>query len=232
MAVQDWEGALSDFQGCGELMARWGVDVPGLIAWRNDAGEAWLRMGEPDRARGLLQEQLQRSEQSGSPRTRGATLRLLAATHEPRRRLSLLRQAVDALQESGDRYELARALADLTDTYNAVGETRRARVIGSQAKIIAARCQAEPLSRLLPADRDRPDTEPKGPTAVLTDAEQRVADLVALGHTNSEIAKLLYITVSTVEQHLTRMYRKVGVNDRAQLASALFTGPPRQVIEA
>ncbi|MEU0939152.1 AAA family ATPase [Embleya sp. NPDC005971] len=232
MAVRDWDGALSDFRGCGELMARWGMDVPGLIAWRNDAGEAWLRMGERDRARTILEEQLSRSEHGGSPRTRGATLRLLAATHEPHRRLALLRQAVDALQESGDRYELARALADLTDMYNAVGETRRARVIGSQAKIIADKCQAEPLSRLLPADRDRPDAEPKGPAALLTDAEQRVADLVALGHTNSEIAKLLYITVSTVEQHLTRMYRKVGVNDRAQLASALFTGPHTQAIGA
>ncbi|MEW2078985.1 AAA family ATPase [Streptomyces sp. NPDC013433] len=232
MAAGDWDGALSDFQGCGGLMARWGVDVPGLIAWRNDVGEAWLRMGERDRARAVLEEQLQRSEHSGSPRTRGATLRLLAATHEPRRRLALLRQAVDALQESGDRYELARALADLTDTYNTVGETRRARVIGSQAKIIADKCQAEPLSRLLPADRERPDTESKGPAAVLTDAEQRVADLVALGHTNSEIAKLLYITVSTVEQHLTRMYRKVGVNDRAQLASVLFTGPHPETVRA
>ncbi|MFJ8746952.1 AAA family ATPase [Embleya sp. NPDC127516] len=230
MAVRDWDGALADFQSCGELMTRWGMDVPGLIAWRNDAGDAWLRMGERDRARALLEEQLSRSERGGSARTRGATLRLLAATHEPRRRLVLLRQAVDALQESGDRYELARALADLTDMYNAVGETRRARVIGSQARIIADKCQAEPLSRLLPTDRDQPDTEPKAPAALLTDAEQRVADLVALGHTNSEIAKLLYITVSTVEQHLTRMYRKVGVNDRAQLASALFTGPHTQAI--
>lgn len=230
MAVRDWDGALADFRGCGELMARWGMDVPGLIAWRNDAGEAWLRMGERDRARAILEEQLIRSERGGSARTRGATLRLLAATHEPRGRLVLLRQAVDALQESGDRYELARALADLTDMYNAVGETRRARVIGSQARIIADKCQAEPLSRLLPADRDQPDTEPKAPAALLTDAEQRVADLVALGHTNSEIAKLLYITVSTVEQHLTRMYRKVKVNDRAQLASALFTGPHTQAI--
>ncbi|GCD95684.1 helix-turn-helix transcriptional regulator [Embleya hyalina] len=230
MAVEDWEGALADFRACGELMVRWGMDVPGLIAWRNDAGEAWLRMGERDRARTVLEEQASRSEHGGSPRTRGATLRLLAATHEPHRRLALLRQAVDALQESGDRYELARALADLTDMYNAVGETRRARVIGSQARIIADTCRAEPLSRLLPADRDRPDAESKAPAALLTDAEQRVADLVALGHTNSEIAKLLYITVSTVEQHLTRMYRKVGVNDRAQLASALFTGPHTRAI--
>ena len=231
MAVQDWDGALTDFQSCGELMARWGVDVPGLIAWRNDAGEAWLRMGEPERARAILEEQLNRSDH-GSPRTRGATLRLLAATHEPRRRLVLLRQAVDALQESGDRYELVRALADLTNLYNTVGETRRARVIGSQAKIIADKCQAEPLSKLLPADRDRPGTEPKNPAVSLTDAEQRIADLVALGHTNSEIAKLLYITVSTVEQHLTRMYRKVGVNDRAQLASVLFTEPRTQPVGA
>ncbi|WP_406293826.1 AAA family ATPase [Embleya sp. NBC_00888] len=232
MAVRDWEGALSDFRGCGALMVRWGMDVPGLIAWRNDAGEAWLRMGEHDRARAVLEEQLGHGEHGGSPRTRGATLRLLAATHEPHRRLALLRQAVDALQESGDRYELARALADLTEMYNAVGETRRARVIGSQARIIADKCRAEPLSRLLPADRERPDTESKSRAVVLTDAEQRVADLVALGHTNSEIAKLLYITVSTVEQHLTRMYRKVGVNDRAQLASALFTGPHTQAIGA
>lgn len=232
MAVGDWEGALADFRDCGELMVRWGMDVPGLIAWRNDAGEAWLRMGERDRARAVLEEEASRSEHGGSPRTRGATLRLLAATHEPHRRTALLRQAVDALQESGDRYELARALADLTDMYNAVGETRRARVIGSQARIIADTCRAEPLSRLLPADRDRPDAESKARSALLTDAEQRVADLVALGHTNNEIAKLLYITVSTVEQHLTRMYRKVGVNDRAQLASALFTGAHTQAIGA
>ncbi|MEU9556555.1 helix-turn-helix transcriptional regulator [Streptomyces fumanus] len=232
LAMRDWHSALSDFQHCGELMARWGVDVPGLIAWRNDVGETLLGMGERDRARAVLEEQARCTERGGSPRTRGATLRLLAATYEPRKRLVLLRQAVDALQESGDRYELARTLADLTDTYHAVGETRRARVIGSQARIVADACEAEPLSRLLPSDGERPDTESPAPGVVLTDAEQRVADLVALGHTNSEIAKMLYITVSTVEQHLTRMYRRMGVNDRTQLATSLFTGAHRETVKA
>ena len=53
--------------------------------------------------------------------------------------------------------------------------------------------------------------------AQLSDAEQRVAMLAAYGYTNGQIARKLYITVSTVEQHLTRVYRKLGVTGRAEL---------------
>lgn len=59
------------------------------------------------------------------------------------------------------------------------------------------------------------------PAALLSDAERRVADLVALGLRNREIAKRLFITVSTVEQHLTRVYRKFGVRGRAGLVDFL-----------
>ena len=41
--------------------------------------------------------------------------------------------------------------------------------------------------------------------------------LAACGYTNNQIAHKLYITVSTVEQHLTRVYRKLGVTGRAEL---------------
>jgi DNA-binding NarL/FixJ family response regulator len=51
----------------------------------------------------------------------------------------------------------------------------------------------------------------------LTYSEWRVATLAAGGHTNRAIAKRLHITVSTVEQHLTRVYRKLGVCRRADL---------------
>jgi DNA-binding CsgD family transcriptional regulator len=51
----------------------------------------------------------------------------------------------------------------------------------------------------------------------LSDAEQRVAALAAFGYTNGQIAHKLYITVSTVEQHLTRVYRKLGIAGRAEL---------------
>ena len=55
----------------------------------------------------------------------------------------------------------------------------------------------------------------------LSDAEWRVATLAAEGYTNTHIAKKLFITVSTVEQHLTRAYRKLGVNSRAVLSAVL-----------
>ncbi|MGW5050495.1 helix-turn-helix transcriptional regulator [Actinokineospora sp. NPDC004072] len=63
--------------------------------------------------------------------------------------------------------------------------------------------------------------EPDWADPVLSDSERRVAELAATGHTNREIGRALYITVSTVEQHLTRVYRKLGVNGRADLPHRL-----------
>ena len=54
----------------------------------------------------------------------------------------------------------------------------------------------------------------------LTETERRVAELAAQGRTNKEIAAGLYMGVSTVEAHLSRVYRKLGVR-RAELATRL-----------
>ncbi|WPB87988.1 helix-turn-helix domain-containing protein [Streptomyces malaysiensis] len=55
----------------------------------------------------------------------------------------------------------------------------------------------------------------------MTDAERRVAALAAAGQTNREIAEQLFVTASTVEQHLTSVFRKLGVKGRKQLPTAL-----------
>ena len=52
----------------------------------------------------------------------------------------------------------------------------------------------------------------------LTATEVRVADLVALGRRNREIAGELFMSVATVEAHLTRIYRKLGVRSRTELS--------------
>jgi DNA-binding NarL/FixJ family response regulator len=53
-----------------------------------------------------------------------------------------------------------------------------------------------------------------------------VADLAAAGRSNKEIAGALYITVKTVEAHLSHAYAKLGVHSRAQLAGRLSNGAP------
>lgn len=52
----------------------------------------------------------------------------------------------------------------------------------------------------------------------LTDRERSIAVLVARGHSNREIAQLMYVSVRTVEGHVYRLYSKLGVSSRGQLA--------------
>ncbi len=61
---------------------------------------------------------------------------------------------------------------------------------------------------------------PDGPTgtlAELSDREIEVLRLIALGHTNGEIAEQLYLSVRTVETHRARIQQKLGVSSRAEL---------------
>ena len=56
-------------------------------------------------------------------------------------------------------------------------------------------------------------------TVALTPQEQAVAALVAAGHTNKEVAGELFLSVKTVQYHLTRVYAKFGIRSRSELAA-------------
>jgi DNA-binding CsgD family transcriptional regulator/tetratricopeptide (TPR) repeat protein len=61
----------------------------------------------------------------------------------------------------------------------------------------------------------------------LTPVEARVAALVSQGHTNREVAGALFMSVRTVESHLGRIFRKLGLRSRTALAHQLAPVPPR-----
>lgn len=61
--------------------------------------------------------------------------------------------------------------------------------------------------------------------ATLTAREQHVIRLVALGRRNDEIAAELGISPKTVESHLTRVYRKLGIRSRTELAALRRDSP-------
>jgi DNA-binding CsgD family transcriptional regulator len=218
--------ALADFLTCGELLRGWGLDSAGLTQWRTHAAEAWLRLGNRDQARRLIHEQLGRPD-ADSARARGPALRVLAAVGPAGRRLSLLSEAIDLAEASGDRFEQVRVLTELSRVHQAGNDRRRARLLLRQALHVANMCHMKPLARdllLVSDDLGGADAGSDGEAGIgsLTDSERRVASLAVLGYTNREIALKLYITPSTVEQHLTRVYRKLGIRRRKDLPADLW----------
>ena len=206
LATGDAEAALSDYRRCGETMARWGVDhLPALVPWRIGAARAQLALGRTSAARSLIGRQLD-GLGGGQSRTRGMALRTGAAAADSDERMGLLEQAVQALEESGDQLELSAALAELSAAHSALGDPEQARSADRRARHLSRVSGAAPA----PARDDE-----------LSEAERRVAELAACGLTNREIGKKLFITVSTVEQHLTKVYRKLGVRRRMDLAYLL-----------
>ncbi|MCL2553727.1 MAG: AAA family ATPase [Actinomycetia bacterium] len=233
MATHRYRAALGEFLDVGRLAHRWSLDRPRQIPWRTDAAEALLQLGERRRAERFVVEQLGMPDARG-PRVRGVSLRLRAATAELHQRPKLLTAAVDELRRCGDRIELARALSDLGRALRLTGEDSRAGIVTRRAWQLAAECRAVPLCEQIspgqsgrgrqdeepPAAPQRPEPAPSR-TEQLSEAERRVAALAGYGYTNREISARLYITVSTVEQHLTRAYRKLKITRRQDLPMEL-----------
>lgn len=68
--------------------------------------------------------------------------------------------------------------------------------------------------------------EPKPLLSVLTAKEKQVAELICLGFTNRDIAKVLFITEHTAKDHTKRIYRKLGVHSRIELATLVSSTRP------
>ena len=232
------ERALRAFLSCGELAECWNLDMPTVVPWRGGAAEAYIKLDRADQGRTILRKQLELTPEK-YPRARGITMRQLAATEEPNEARTLLSGAAQLLDFAGDIFELTKALTALSAVHDSLGEPRRARVHAQLAARLSVRLNGDD-SRVTANHNEpvhaSPQTQkyPPPDTAVataakpthahlrasqpdLTGAELRVAALAAQGLTNREIATRLFITPSTVEQHLTRVFRKLNVKQRSEL---------------
>ncbi|WP_306337334.1 LuxR family transcriptional regulator [Streptomyces sp. KL118A] len=223
LATHRHAAALAEFLDAGRLARRWGLDHPRHLPWRTDAAGALLHLGERERAARLIAEQCDLPT-GRDPRPQGAALRLRAALAPLAERPGLLTRALEELRRCGDRLEHAHVLADLADALQLADEGNRAGILARRAWHLAADCGARALcERIRPGRTDLRTAAAAGPApsaagaARLTEPEQRVAALAAFGYTNREISAKLYVTTSTIEQHLTKIYRKLGISRRSQL---------------
>jgi len=187
--------------------------------------DALIGVGDLDRAAAWLAASRSRSydpvADALAARCRGA---LAAARGDAQEALSELTQAI-ALQErmTLEPVPRGRTLLLIGSVHRRQRQRRAAREVLTEAMTQFAGAGAQ-----LWLDRARDELArvsgraPGGDT--LTATEQRVADLVVRGLSNREIAAELFVTVRTVESTLTRIYSKLGVQSRTQLASRIRDG--------
>lgn len=199
------------------------VDPP-TIPWRAPAARASMLLGEHAEALRLAQEQLTVARRWGAATELGAALRLLAHA-DATLRLDLLTESVAVLETSPARLQLARSLVDLGEALRVARRRTDAREPLHRGLDLATECGSAVLrtraAEALSALGDRPRRPMFAGPQALTGSERRVADLAATGRANREIAQELFVSPKTVENHLGRIYTKLGISGRRELAGAL-----------
>ncbi|WP_369217549.1 helix-turn-helix transcriptional regulator [Streptomyces flavofungini] len=225
LARGDLEGALATFLACGDSLGQAGLNNPVLTPWWLEAACLLGQLGRTGEARALAEQGAAGSERWGTRRALGyAALARGAATPGPGA-VAPLREAVTLLGSSPARGYEARASLMLGRALMADGQARQAREHLRAAVALARRCGCVALARqarqdlLAAGGRMREITS--SALDMLTGTERTVAGLVASGAGNREVAQSLFVTVRTVELHLTSVYRKLGVRRRADLGAAL-----------
>ena len=225
--VELWSGnpaaAVERFREAEEMTDAADGFEPTMRLWRAEQVEALLELGLVDEAVVRLDAWEADARRLGRDwaiahaiRCRGV---VAAACGDVERAVGLLTEAVELHESVGDPFGRARALLALGATRRRAREKRPAREAIERAlsafEEMGAASWAARARQELGAIGGR--TRAEG----LTPAERRVADLVANGRTNAEVAATLFLAERTVASHLTRVYAKLGVRSRTELARRL-----------
>jgi len=219
---------LSDFLGVGRLATRAHVVCPGYLPWRSEAALAHLALAEHEPAKRLADEELELARMYGAPRTLGVAKRAAGLVAGGDQGVALLREALSAFEQSDAKLERARALVDLGAMLRRRNRRMEARELLRDAldaaHHIGAPLLAERAETELRATGARPRRVVLTGLDSLTASERRIAELASHDLTNREIAQSLFITARTVEGHLTSVFRKLQLDSRNELSSALAAG--------
>ena len=197
--------------------------------WPPLAVRALLAAEERDEALALAENDVRMARAFGAPATTSAALVGLGLCQDDREQsIGLLEEAVGEAQRSESRVALMAALVELGGARRRAGHRAAARDPLRAAIDVAHRTGAAAFGDRardeLRATGARPRRQLLSGPASLTASERRVAQLAVEGRTNREIAQELFVTMKTVEMHLSNAYRKLDIRSRGQLKAALSAG--------
>jgi DNA-binding CsgD family transcriptional regulator len=227
-SARNWQAALEPLRELAEIFASTEmVDLEALL-WPVDYADAALQVGalpDVDVAISLLRRQGESGRSEATVAAKRCQALLTAARGDVEEALHELVAVVDR-QGAECPFEAARSRLALGQVY------RRAGYKGLATEALNAAASAfDDLGIPRWAERARDEARRAGlhpTTSTLTQTERRVAELVAAGHSNQETAAELFISVKTVEANLTRIYRKLSVRSRTELANRVNAADGRQ----
>ena len=233
LAVLDWAQAVL-YNGLGRYeearaAALRATELPHNLSSSNwgmaELVEAAARSGSPDLAADACARISEMSTVSGTAWARGVAARSQALLANDEASEALFQEAIEHLERSRMAVDLARA-------HLLFGEwlRRQRRRVEAREHLRAAHERFSDFGMQAFADRARVELEATGEHArkrtqdtldQLTPQEAQISRLVAQGNTNRQVAAQLFISSSTVEYHLRKAFRKLGVSSRTQLARRL-----------
>jgi DNA-binding CsgD family transcriptional regulator len=204
-----------------EELERHGFAEPIVFRFHPDLIEALVARGDTAAAGEQLAELQKCAERFPRSWAVGATARcrglLAAETGEQADAFAHFESALVHHDRTGERFERGRTLLLYGIALRRARRKRDAREALAGSEAIFAELGAAAWAARARGERHRISGAAPS-SGGLTETERRIADLATAGRSNKQIAAELHITVRTVESNLTRVYRKLGVSSRGQLA--------------
>jgi DNA-binding CsgD family transcriptional regulator len=212
-----------------EFVQEEGITDPCWTRFAVDLVEALVEVAEVDEARSLLEWYEGNAVELGRSGAIAQSLRcrglLAAALGDLGGSHTAFERALAEHERSGLPFDRARTLLAFG------GAKRRAKQKAAAREMLElALAEFDRLGAELFAERTRAELtrisgrSPSG--GALTPTEQRIAELVAEGRSNKEVAAAMFVTAKTVETNLSRIYAKLGIHSRTELARRIAEGIP------
>ena len=186
---------------------------------------ALVATGEKEKACELADEAMVAARRWGAPAVVSLGARAVAVARGGEEGVRGLEDAVEMLEGSSAGLARPLALTDLGEVLRREGRRAEARAPLREALKLARRDGAVRVGKRAAHSLQACGETVRSYTPIgvgsLTPSERRVADLAASGMTNRQIAQSLFVTVKTVEAHLSAVYDKLDIDSRRQLPTAL-----------
>jgi DNA-binding CsgD family transcriptional regulator len=225
MAKGEFRGALDDLLELGRRCEEFGWRSPAHHRWRSEAALALMALGDEMQARRLAQEEVDLASHFGARRAIAIALHCRALLERGAEAIGSLEQAAAVIEPSPAQLVKAKVLIDLGAALRRANERAAAREPLRSGLEFAQRCGAKRLAERARIELEATGARPRSLVVTgadsLTPSERRVCELVAEGRSNPEVAQLLFVTRGTVEAHLRAAYRKLDIDSRSDLATAL-----------